>query len=69
MDERKYTAEEVIEISIGMLRQIRVPAELAEEIGVPIQHVMENLRAVVKAFRENRTEGEEKPDGRDDQAE
>ena len=69
MDKKEFTAEDVIGITIGLLAGIRVPAEMAEEIGVPVQHAIENLRAVVKAFQEHRKEEEEKPDGRDDQAE
>lgn len=46
MEQKSYSIKEVIEITANMLRRISVPAELAEEIGLPVMHAIRNLKVV-----------------------
>ena len=66
IEEQQLTVEQVIEITINNLMVIRVPAMMAEEIGVPIQKNIGNLRqclTALKAAREAKTK-EAEADGR-----
>ncbi len=66
-DSQQLTVEQVIEITINNLMVIRVPAMMAEEIGVPIQKNIGNLRqclTALKAAREAKAEEEAEADGR-----
>ena len=49
MEKDKYTAEEVIEITIRLLQEIRIPIEFVEDIGIPVRRAIENLRIVLQA--------------------
>ena len=80
MADRNYTVEEVIGATINMLTGIMIPAELAEEIGIPVKYAIKNLRAVMTAIQQDQKKPEAEkpdekkteevdPDGRDDQAE
>ena len=59
IEEQQLTVEQVIEITINNLMVIRVPVMMAEEIGVPIQKNIGNLRqclTALKAARDGKTE-------------
>ena len=49
MEKDKYTAEEVIEITIRLLQEIRIPIVFVEDIGIPVRRAIENLRIVLQA--------------------
>ena len=52
-EERKtYTLAEVVEFTIGILRGINVPAELAEQIGMPILSAIRNLKIAKQVMEE-----------------
>lgn len=44
MEQKDYTVEEVINITINLLGQINVPAMLAQQIAVPISQSINNLQ-------------------------
>lgn len=44
--EKTYSIKEVIEITTNMLKGINVPAEYAEQIGIPVMHAIRNLTAI-----------------------
>lgn len=46
MEDRSYTKEDVIDITIKLLGHIYVPAEYARQIALPIQEAQDNLRVV-----------------------
>ena len=46
----QMTVEQAIELTINMLRGIMVPAEYAEQIGIPVQRSILNLKEVMVAF-------------------
>ena len=48
MEEKSYTKEEVIDITINLLGQINVPVDLAQQIAIPISNAQNNLRVVLK---------------------
>lgn len=59
MEEKSYTKEEVIDITINLLGQINVPVDLAQQIAIPISNAQNNLRVVLKMI-EKEHELEEK---------
>lgn len=60
MDEKRMTVEEVLEITARQLGGIMIPAELADQIGIPIKRAMGNIQAVLQAIQRNK---EEEKDG------
>ena len=64
MEKDKYTAEEVIEITIRLLQEIRIPIEFVEDIGIPVRRAIENLRIVLQA--PNAEKEYDKKDGAND---
>ena len=50
MEKKDYSVQEVIGFTLDMLRGISVPAELTEQIGMPVMHAIRNLRAVKQAL-------------------
>ena len=50
MSEKSYSIKEVIEITANMLRRISVPAEYAEQIGMPVMHAIRNLKVVMQTI-------------------
>lgn len=48
MEDRSYTKEEIINITINLLGQIKVPAEEARQIALPIQDAQNNLRVALE---------------------
>jgi hypothetical protein len=69
MEEKSYTKEEVIDITINLLGQINVPVDLAQQIAIPISNAQNNLRVVLKMIEKEheleekkRNEQEEKTD-------
>ena len=69
MEEKKYTIQEVLEITIRNLGSIQVPVGLMQTIGVPITQCIGNLRECVitlaKNGQENKNGGEHR-DGKSD---
>lgn len=59
MEEKSYTKEEVIDITINLLGQINVPVDLNQQIATPISNAQNNLRVVLKMI-EKEHELEEK---------
>lgn len=64
--EQQYTAEKVIGMTAEILRGIKVPAEEAESIGIPIMIAIRNLKTVLDAVEKAETE---KPAEETEQAE
>jgi hypothetical protein len=69
MEEKSYTKEEVIDITINLLGQINVPVDLAQQIAIPISNAQNNLCVVLKMIEKEheleekkRNEQEEKTD-------
>jgi len=48
MEEKKYTPEEIIDITINNLSNISVPAALTEQISIPIIQNIGNLRKALE---------------------
>ena len=61
MEKDKYTAEEVLEITMHLLQEIRIPIALVEDIGIPVRRAIENLRVVLQASNAEKTD--DKKDG------
>ena len=60
--ENKITIEQVLEMTVNVLSGISVPANMAKQIGVPIQNSIENLNACLEALdkaKEQEPEAEE----------
>ena len=53
---QEMTIAEVLEMTAKQLGEIRIPAALAEEIGVPISRAAANLIACVEAIRRDENE-------------
>lgn len=52
------TVEEVIRTTAdNILGKIRVPAELAEEIGMPIYYAIRNLHECLAAYQQEKEKG------------
>ena len=51
MEDRSYTKEEIINITINLLGQIKVPAEYARQIALPIQDAQNNLLVVLEMIQ------------------
>lgn len=58
MEKEKYTAEEVLEITMRLLQEIRIPIALVEDIGIPVRRAIENLRIVLQAGNAAKTDNE-----------
>ena len=50
-ESKKYTVEEVLQITIDILSRIMVPAVYAEQIGKPILLAIGNLKECAKACK------------------
>lgn len=48
--EKTYSIKEVIELTADMLREISIPVEYAEQIGIPVMHAIKNLKVVQKTI-------------------
>lgn len=46
MEKKSYSIKEVIKITENILKGVSVPAEYAEQIGMPVMHAIRNLKAV-----------------------
>lgn len=51
MEDRKLTNEQVLEITINLLRNIEVPAVLSEKIGIPIARCADNIQICLESMR------------------
>ena len=63
--EQKYTVAEVLTMTIDYLESIAVPRKLNEQIGIPIDRAIDNLRKCVDAMKqepEDIAKGQEQPD-------
>lgn len=58
MGKENYTAEEVIEITMHLLEEIRIPIAHVEDIGIPVRRAIENLRIVLQAGNAKKTDDE-----------
>lgn len=71
MEGNKVTVEEVLKHEVGVLANLRVPAALVTELGVPIEGCIRNLNLCIDALAKQREltetakEMEEKTDERD----
>ena len=61
MEQKDYTVEEVIEITINVMQQINVPVGMNQQIAVPISGCISNLRLALEAIRKKK-EAEQKED-------
>lgn len=60
MEENTMTLEDVIRITANNLRQIQIPVELSESIGIPILRSIGNLQMCLDAM-EKKEEKQEEP--------
>lgn len=71
MEGNKVTIEEVLKHEVGVLANLRVPAALVTELGVPIEGCIRNLNLCIDALAKQREieetakEMEEKTDERE----
>ena len=68
MEEKSYTKEEVIDITINLLGQINVPVDLAKQIAIPISNAQNNLRVVLKMIEKEHELEEKKHNGQEEHA-
>ena len=68
MEEKSYTKEEVIDITINLLGQINVPVDLAQQIAIPISNAQNNLRVVLKMIEKEQEMEEKKRNGQEEHA-
>lgn len=54
MEKESYTQDEIINITINLLGQIKVPAEEARQIALPIQDAQNNLRVVLEMIQKEK---------------
>lgn len=66
MEEKSYTKEEVIDITINLLGQINVPVDLAQQIAIPISNAQNNLRVVLKMIEKEHELEEKKRNGQEE---
>lgn len=52
MESKEYTPIEIIDITIGNLSNINVPAGLTEQIGIPMMQNINNLKILKKKLEE-----------------
>lgn len=57
--EGKMTIREALAETLSLLEDIRVPAGLIREIGLPVDGAITNLRACVEAIENQEREAEE----------
>lgn len=71
MEGNKVTVEEVLTHEVGVLANLRIPAALVTELGVPIEGCIRNLNLCIDALAKQREieetakEMEEKTDERE----
>lgn len=58
MEERQYTIEEVLELTVKQLYAISVPVELIEQIGMPISMAIGNLKNCLEAMNRQKEQAE-----------
>lgn len=56
---------EVLEISIGVLRGIQIPVDLAEQVGQPVLGVIGNLRLCIEALEKVQAKTDESGEAAD----
>lgn len=54
MEGNKVTVEEVLRHEVGILANLRVPAALVTELGVPIEGSIRNLNLCIDALAKQR---------------
>jgi len=54
MEGNKVTVEEVLKHEVGILANLRVPAALVTELGVPIEGCIRNLNLCIDALAKQR---------------
>lgn len=58
----EYTKEQVIQFTINILGEIRVPVAEVEEIGVPISKALRNLQIVQLMMKEEKEKQDQSQD-------
>lgn len=71
MEGNKVTVEEVLKHEVGVLANLRVPAALVTELGVPIEGCIRNLNLCIDALAKQRelTETAKEMEGKTDERE
>lgn len=59
--EQKISVEDVLKITSQMLRNIYIPVELSESVGITVYNATKNLQACIEALEVART-AETKPE-------
>lgn len=54
--DQKMTVEDVLKVTADILREIQLPVELSEQIGIPVMRAIHNIDACVQAIVNGRTE-------------
>lgn len=54
MEGNKVTVEEVLRHEVGILANLRIPAALVTELGVPIEGCIRNLNLCIDALAKQR---------------
>ena len=54
MEENKVTVEEVLKHEVGVLANLRIPAALVTDLGIPIEGCIINLNLCIDALAKQR---------------
>lgn len=60
---KRYTKEDVLQITINIMQQLSFPVMLSEAYAVPIQKCVENLNLVMEMIRMEKEALEKKTNG------
>ena len=58
--DRQHTVEEVLRITVDMLKGIEIPVELCERVGIPIARGIMNIQNCITAIENGKKAQEEK---------
>lgn len=59
MDKKKFSIEEMLEMTVQTIGEIQVPVAYADQISRPLCQAIGNLRGVIEAIRETEGSAEE----------
>ena len=62
MEEKTYTIDEVIALTINKLNAIRLPIALYDSVGLPIRQSIGNLEICLQMMKEPKNNAEQKED-------
>ena len=68
MEAEIMTREEVLAETIKILSNINIPAGLAQQVGIPICHAINNIRLVIDAGKQPEPTGND-PEGNPEETE